>query len=50
MQKLTSRAGISTFGDLYNELTKFVEVAFREGDTVHVVSDKYDTLNFIKAG
>ena len=50
VQKLTSRAGISTFGDLYNELIKFVQVAFREGDRVHVVSDKYDTLNSIKTG
>ena len=50
VQKLTSSAGISTFGDLYNGLTKFVEVAFRKGDTVHVVSDKYDTRNSIKAG
>ena len=25
-------------------------MAFREGDTVHVFSDKYDTLNSIKAG
>ena len=50
VQKLTSRAGVSAFGDLYNELTKFVQVAFREGDTVHVVSDKCDTVNSIRAG
>ena len=50
VQKLTSRSGISTFGDLFNELTNFVSLAFREGNTVHIVSDKYDSLNSIKAG
>ena len=48
VQKLTSRGGISTFGDLFNELTKFVRLAFREGNTMHIVSDKYDALNSIK--
>ena len=30
--------------------SKFVQVVFREGDTVHLVSDKYNTRNSIKAG
>ena len=50
VQKLTSRGGIRTFGDLFNELTNFVCLAFREGNTVHIVSDKYNSLNSIKAG
>ena len=50
VQKLTPRASVSTLGDLYTELTKYVQVAFKESDTVQVVSDKYDTLNSIKAG
>ena len=50
VQKLTSRGGMSTFGDLFNERTNFVRLAFREGNTVHIVSDKYDALNSIKAG
>ena len=47
VQKLTSRGGINTFADLFNELTNFVRLAFREGNTVHIVSDKYDALNSI---
>ena len=50
VQKVTSRGGISTFGDLFNELTDFVHLAFKEGNTVHIVSDKYNALNSIKAG
>ena len=50
VQKLTSRGEISTFGDLFSEPTNFVRQAFREGNTVHIVSDKYDALNSIKAG
>ena len=50
VRKLTSRGGISTFGDLFKELTNFVCLAFRAGNTVHIVSDKYDSLTSIKAG
>ena len=31
-------------------LQNFVHLAFSEGNTVHIVSDKYDALNSIKAG
>ena len=50
VKKLSSWAGINTFGDLYAGLTNFVQEAFKEGDIVHIVSDKYDAPLSIKSG
>ena len=50
LQKMASRTGVQTFGDLADGLQKIVENAFRDGDTVHVVSDRYGNELSIKAG
>ena len=50
VQKLSSRAGISTFGDLLAGLEKFIRLGFLEGNIVQVVSDRYDSTLSIKAG
>ena len=50
VQKLSSRAGMNTFGNLLDGLTSYVQAAFKEGDVIHVVSDKYDSTFSIKSG
>ena len=50
VQKLSSRAGISTFGDLLAGLEKFIRLGFLEDNIVQVVSDRYDSTLSIKAG
>ena len=50
VQKLSSRAGISTFGDLLAGLEKFIRLGLLEGNIVQVVSDRYDSTLSIKAG
>ena len=50
IQKVSSRAGINTFGDLTDSACQYVMSAFSEGDTVHVVADHYENYISIKAG
>lgn len=50
IQKVSSRAGINTFGDLTDSVCQYVMSAFSEGDTVHVVSDQYENDISIKVG
>ena len=49
IQKVSSRAGINTFGDLTDSVCQYVMSAFYEGDTVHEVSDHYENDISIKA-
>ena len=50
IQKVSSRVGINTFGDLTDSVCQFVMSAFSERDTVHVVSDHYENIIFIISG
>lgn len=50
VQKVSSRTGVNTFGDIVVDLEKFVNTAFTEGNTVHVISDRYDSDQSVKAG
>ena len=50
IQKLTSRIGINTLGEMIDELQKFIVGAFKESDAVHVVSKRYEITDSIKAG
>ena len=50
IQKVSSRAGINTFGDLTDSGCPNVMSAFLEGDAVHVVSDQYENDISINAG
>ena len=50
IQKVSSRAGINTFGDLTDSVCQYVMSAFSVGDTVYVVSDHYENGISIKAG
>ena len=50
IQKVSSRAGTHTFGNLTDSVCQYVMSAFSEGDIVHVVSDQYKNDISIKAG
>ena len=46
----TAKGGIRTFGQLVSEVVKFIKRGFLEGNYVHVVADRYDYEESIKAG
>ena len=50
VQKMSSLAGIHVFGDVLKIFMGIINEAFKDAQTVHIVSDKYDTLYSIKAG
>ena len=50
VQILSVKGGIRTFGQLVSEVIKFIKGGFLEGDCVHVISDRYDHEESIKAG
>ena len=47
---MSSRAGIHVFDDVLKIFVGILNEAFKDAQTVHIVSDKYDTLRSIKAG
>ena len=50
VQKMSSRAGIHVFDDVLKIFMGIINEAFKDAQTVHIVSDKYDTLRSITAG
>ena len=50
VQKISSRAGIDLFGDVLKIFMGIINEAFEGAQTVHIASDKYDTLHSVKAG
>ena len=49
VQKLTSRSGIQTFGDIVDEFQMSIFSAYKESD-VQIVTDRYYNKESIKTG
>ena len=49
VQKMSSQAGIHVFGDVLKIFMGIINKAFKDAQTVHIVSDKYHTLHSIKS-